>query len=86
MASMSGRPVRREGVGLVIGDDSSSESEDDNGDEETCEFESESLSNTASPLVTSRKLRTKYCIPLIIHWVFISYLRFQGTEFSKTNL
>ncbi len=38
MSSVSGRPVRREGVGIVIGDDSSSESEDENGDDEICEY------------------------------------------------
>ncbi len=43
MASMSGRPVRCEGVGLVIGDDSSSESEDENEDEETGELEWEPI-------------------------------------------
>lgn len=34
VSSMSGRPVRRDGVGIVIGDESSSESEDEADD--TC--------------------------------------------------
>ena len=44
---MSGRPVRREGVGLVIGDDSSSESEDENEEEPgTLHSSNQSYNNT----------------------------------------